>query len=823
MDGPTVLLTPTRKKAVRSGSLATAALVLGACAFAPMTQAVASPVVPGDLSAVSTTQSIGLEWLVSGDTNHNATANVEYREMGQATWQPAMGLIRVDSGSGNSLAGSIMFLQSGTSYEVRVTLADPDGGGDTRTVPVATLAVPTLPAATRTLHVVPGSGGGDGSSQNPYQGLETAWSNAQPGDELLLHVGNYGGVTDSNGVSGIAGAPIVIRNAGDGEVQLSYLQVFQRSHLWIEGLTFRYDGTSDTGFYSSLLNPGYDTGFQAMLADVDNIVLKNNHFEGYKHSIRAGPRTSRWFIADNTIIGDKQLGASGTPSFDGEGIELGHGDNHEVAYNSITLVGDGVSFPNENCDIYGNDIFDVTDDGIELDGGEANTRAWQNRIHNASHNGIAFQPQSGAPWYIVRNQIVNSQESIFKFRNGDRFVAINNTFVNWGDVLDHWSHQLLRGVTRNNLWISANNGSIWRRGSEGTSWRTDHDYDGFDWGSNSQPFEINGTVYSSLAQLRSGAGLQDNGIEIDAATCLESFDVPGPPPLTTIPPQFMTLEQTCNAVDAGIAIPNISSNFSGNAPDLGAYERGQPLPHYGPRAATTPVNRAPNADAGPDQVADEATTVVVSASASSDPDGDALTYNWTQVSGTAATVVGAGQATTDIDLPDLASSEVLVFRVTVTDTSNVSDSDEVAITVNDLQSPNRPPVANAGADTSGNEGTTVVLSAGQSTDPDGDSMQYSWQQVSGPAATITNADQMQASVTLPQVTTDTSLEFQLTVSDPSAAASTDTVIVTVNDVPANNNPPADDDSGGGAMSLPWLLLAGLLGAFGQRRRRSIAY
>ena len=39
----------------------------------------------------------------------------------------------------------------------------------------------------------------------------------------------------------------------------------------------------------------------------------------------------------------------------------------------------------------------------------------------------------------------------------------------------------------------------------------------------------------------------------------------------------------CAAIDAGAALPNINDSFSGKAPDLGAYESGRPLPHYGPR------------------------------------------------------------------------------------------------------------------------------------------------------------------------------------------------------------------------------------------------
>jgi hypothetical protein len=37
------------------------------------------------------------------------------------------------------------------------------------------------------------------------------------------------------------------------------------------------------------------------------------------------------------------------------------------------------------------------------------------------------------------------------------------------------------------------------------------------------------------------------------------------------------------AIDRGVVIPNITDGYVGKAPDLGAMEQGQPLPHYGPR------------------------------------------------------------------------------------------------------------------------------------------------------------------------------------------------------------------------------------------------
>ena len=43
------------------------------------------------------------------------------------------------------------------------------------------------------------------------------------------------------------------------------------------------------------------------------------------------------------------------------------------------------------------------------------------------------------------------------------------------------------------------------------------------------------------------------------------------------------LREGSAAVDAGCELPTLTDGFTGAAPDLGAYERGKPLPLYGPR------------------------------------------------------------------------------------------------------------------------------------------------------------------------------------------------------------------------------------------------
>jgi len=43
------------------------------------------------------------------------------------------------------------------------------------------------------------------------------------------------------------------------------------------------------------------------------------------------------------------------------------------------------------------------------------------------------------------------------------------------------------------------------------------------------------------------------------------------------------LKVSAKAVDAGCVLPNVTDNYAGKAPDLGALERGGELPWYGPR------------------------------------------------------------------------------------------------------------------------------------------------------------------------------------------------------------------------------------------------
>ncbi|MDP8211074.1 MAG: tandem-95 repeat protein, partial [Candidatus Stygibacter australis] len=125
------------------------------------------------------------------------------------------------------------------------------------------------------------------------------------------------------------------------------------------------------------------------------------------------------------------------------------------------------------------------------------------------------------------------------------------------------------------------------------------------------------------------------------------------------------------------------------------------------------VNHPPVADAGMDQSPYELEPVMLDGTASYDPDGQDLDYEWIVPDG--IELDDPMSATPGFIAPEVIADEEFVFTLNVSD-GEYTDSDEVIITVLNI---NHPPVADAGEDQIVEEGNFVQLDGSGSFDPDG--------------------------------------------------------------------------------------------------------
>ncbi len=307
---------------------------------------------PGDLRVEPPTlQSLGFEWRISGDANHNASVAVTYRKTGDTIWRQALPLTRLDGevvtgglprdGGGehfnhylapNMFAGSILNLEPDTQYECRLLLSDPDGvaGNRMRTLTVRTRKVPQPSADGHVYHVYPF--GYTGVRLQPaYTGLLAAYftgsdqsdhsrelpPRVQPGDTILVHAGlykdnrfvysgfdktlaAYGTPFDGTYYltqSGTPDRPIVIRAAGDGEVIFdgdgcdNLFNLMGGNYNYFDGITVR---NTQVAFKLGIKGIAGSSGF----------TLKHSRIYDVGRAVEAGWSGSKnFYIADNVLIG----------------------------------------------------------------------------------------------------------------------------------------------------------------------------------------------------------------------------------------------------------------------------------------------------------------------------------------------------------------------------------------------------------------------------------------------------------------------------------------------------------------------------------------
>jgi len=545
-----------------------------------------------------TLRSLGVYWIIQGDDNQNAQVQVEYRKEGSSPWRAGAPLFRVErkahlaekNGSrlevpddGWLFAGSVLLLEPGTPYELKLTLKDLDGGAATRTLKSRTRSEPQLSPRVRRRFVVPGTEGGTGTETDPFQGLVAAQKAATPGDLFLLGTGVYEG-TWTIRRSGTPNQPIVWRGRGDGGTVIDAQgQVSQRP-----GQAIAASGSHDVWFEDLTIRNAING---VVFHDSARIVVRRCHIDHIDYGLTATRDTKAamddHFIADNLIEGPSVWPRSKGIE-DARGIQVS-GQGHVICYNRIRGFADAIdTFPSPRCaaiDFHNNDLSELTDDGIEMDYSERNTRCFFNRLTNV-FQGISMQPVYGGPVYVFRNVMDNVAVEPFKLHNNPSgCLIVHNTSVKHGTPALLYTRETVRHViSRNNLYVGTKD----RYGMDFLARMTDcdFDHDGFAGG----PFEIflrwNGVRYATLDDVKKRAPVLKHALLLDTRTLFASGALP---PEDTARPRIMPLDLRLSprsqAVDAGVPLPGLNDGSHGARPDLGAYELGDPLPQYGPRSA----------------------------------------------------------------------------------------------------------------------------------------------------------------------------------------------------------------------------------------------
>ena len=660
-------------------------LLAGLLAVVPLAVLAGNGVTAGTVDVEpSTLINLAFDWHIEGDDNRNARVAVQYRKAGASAWSQGMDLLRLqreetyvrgalDYVAPNLFSGSILDLQPGTAYEVRLTMTDPDGvsGESVRTLTVRTRDEPQAPKGGRVFHVYPP--GYTGPRQQPaFSGLLEAyyraslggdWSRASPprvqaGDTLLMHAGVYLSKHDhySHEINskfttccgtpwdgtyyltqkGTAEKPIAIVAAGDGEVVFDgdnntvLFNLMAGDHHYFEGITFRNTGTAIEAGMKNIAGSKGLTVKRSRFTQVGTAV--HSDYEG----------SSGFYIADNDMLGRESLDYVFTwygikpwvdrPDF-AERAKMKsfyavsiYGQGHVMAYNRVRGFHDGLDhatygmpdqYPNTPADrmpvaidIYNNDIDVMHDNCIEADGSARNVRVMRNRCFNAVLGGMSPQPVFGGPVYFIRNVVYNGWWGPVKIHGeSSGILYYNNTYIGEFKQLQPVSNMHLR----NNLILGQETQPRVFAVDTFTNYSTS-DYNGFrpnktgakePFAWNSPPFDVVRDYYharkapdltgqtaplvqrsfATLAALAKATGQEQHSRLVDY-DIFEQAPLPDFTDVThVVNPETidLRLRKGAVAIDAGTPIPNVTDGYAGKAPDLGAYEYGLSLPHYGPR------------------------------------------------------------------------------------------------------------------------------------------------------------------------------------------------------------------------------------------------
>jgi hypothetical protein len=502
---------------------------------------------------------------------------VRYRAAGAAEWREGYPLVYDQREK--QYRGSLVGLKPDTPYDIRL-----EAGGERAEFQARTLSE-NFPVGKTTF--LPG-GTTDQTLNIREGGTEKGWHLVTPAAEARF-VSDVFNLSDYNIV--VAAEYVIIRglelkNAGvDGVLIRPGIQhvVVEDCHITGWG---RIGGARMWG-----VTTGMDSGIYAE-KDAGHLVIQRNLIEyprGGSNDWESGHPDGPQGISLIDSRGGNIIRYNTIRSTEDHGFNDGFGGSSNFSFKGS---------PNRDSDIYGNIISNCWDDCIESEGANMNVRIWSNYIHH-SFVDIATAATSMGPIYIFRNVFGESRVSHqdhsggTMLKTGTKDLIINgervslglgyrfifhNTALQPNGPLDVFSsHELHYAVTRNNIFYCRGRTYPEYRSAPRNDFKNDltGNYLG------------GGFVRSMfLSSERLEWFLSPTMKSIQWGVVESTRD--GRKVAITDP----LVEVRNPAIDAGVRLPGFNDDYTGAAPDIGAFETGLPPLRFG-REAAPGFSRAP--------------------------------------------------------------------------------------------------------------------------------------------------------------------------------------------------------------------------------------
>lgn len=513
-------------------------------------------------TAISTFECIGLYY----PSENPSACTVQYRPIKTNSWQQALPLVYDPRNQEHR--GSIVGLSPNTEYEIQLTHNNTFQTLKTRTLndqfPIGKTTHITSQATT--LEIT------ESGTEKGYH-LFTP----PPKTRTTFDVGNQAENNIVIDADYIIIRGLELKNAGIHSIRIAN----GRHHIIIEDCRITFWGRiggpktfGNEGNYDSAIYAGRGAG---------HLVIQRNRIEdprGGSNDWDTGHPAGPQAISLSNSSGNNIIRYNEIVSTDAHGFNdaIGGGSNYSFE-----------GSPNRDSDIYGNLIEGVWDDAIESEGANMNVRIWGNHISRTFQH-IATACTSKGPLYIFRNVFGSSRRtqhnplggSMIKTgqRNefgGGRKYIFHNTAVQPNGAFHVFSgHPDPNTVTRNNIFDCpgrlASNRDVDVDG--------DYDYDfytGYDRGRAKEPNRLRGKMayipshYLEYYPAPVTTKIEWGRIAVKQGNTERNIT----DPVVTVPNSI---------IDGGIPIPNFNDNFTGKAPDVGAFEIGVSPLRFGRRA-----------------------------------------------------------------------------------------------------------------------------------------------------------------------------------------------------------------------------------------------